>query len=226
MNYHHPDRLEQLAAAYVLGTLRGPARNRFDRLCVHSDTAAAALRRWEDRLMPMLPVLMPVTPSKKVWGQIERRVRIQSAAPGRGVRTWRWAVAGALALSLIVGVSIRLLNPPLQSVAAIGQEAGQPVWRVSRTTDSDALTLVALRAVQTNPQMAYELWALPRDGKPPVSLGLLPRNGRIERKLTTGQRAGLVGSDRVAVSLEPPLGSPTGQPTGPILYVVDINRSG
>ncbi len=226
MNYHHPDRLEQLAAAYVLGTLRGPARGRFDRLCLQSDQAAAALRRWEDRLMPMLPVLMPVTPNKKVWGEIARRVHSQSVAPGRGVRTWRWAVASALALSLIVGISIHLLNPSLQSVAAIGQEAGQPVWRVSRTADSGELTLVALRNVRTNPQKAYELWALPRDGKPPVSLGLLPRNGRIERKLTIAQRAGLVGSDRVAVSLEPARGSPTGLPTGPILYVVDVNRPG
>ena len=84
---------------------------------------------------------------------------------------------------------------------------------------------MALHDVRTNPEKAYELWALPRGGRPPVSLGLLPRDGTLKRALTAAQRAGLMGSDRVAVSLEPKGGSPTGQPTGPVLFVVDVHQS-
>ena len=226
MNYQQPDLLEQLAAAYVLGTLRGSARARFDRLCVQSDAARASQQRWEDRFMPLLPVLQPVTPSSKVWEQIARRIQSQKApASKRRAVPWRWALAGALAMSLLVGVSIRLLNPPLQAVAALGQDVVHPLWNVSRSPNSTALTIRALQSVQSNPQLAYELWALPRNGKPPVSLGLMPRNGSIERSLTGAQRSALLSANRVAVSLEPAGGSPTGSPTGPVLYVADVTNA-
>lgn len=32
MNYRNPERIDRLAAEYALGTLRGPARRRFERL--------------------------------------------------------------------------------------------------------------------------------------------------------------------------------------------------
>ena len=226
MNYQRPELLSQLAGAYVLGTLRGPARARFDRLCSQDPVVLAALHRWEDRFLPLLPVLTPVTPNKNVWTQIAQRIQ-GSPAAARPKMPWRrWSLAGALALSLILAVSIRILNPPLQTVAALGQKAAPPMWQVLRTRDSSALTIRALQSVQSNAQNAYELWALPGDGKAPVSLGLLPRIGHIQRSLTPLQQAALLSSNRVAVTLEPAGGSPTGSPTGPVLYVADVVRTG
>jgi len=46
MNYQHPQLLEELAAQYVLGTLRGRARRRFERYCAHNANALHAVRRW------------------------------------------------------------------------------------------------------------------------------------------------------------------------------------
>ena len=226
MNYERADLLEQLAGAYVVGTLRGSPRARFERLSAGSEAVRAALRRWEDRFMPLLPALAPVIPSERVWEQICRRLNSQAVPATRRAAPWRWALAGALALSLVVGISIRMLNPPLQTVAALGQDRSHPLWDVSRSANSNALTIRALQNVQSNPQLAYELWALPRNGKPPVSLGLLPRSGSIERVLTAAQRAALLSSNRVAVSLEPAGGSPTGSPTGPVLFVADVSQSG
>lgn len=223
MNYQHPDLLEQLAGAYVLGTMRGRARARFDRLCLQKYAARAAVHRWEDRFMPLLAGLNPVTPGIQVWERISLRIQSRAAPGGRATR-WRWALAGALALSLLVGISIRLLNPPPQAVAALGQDEAHPLWSVSRSANATALTIRALQSVRSNPQLTYELWALPRDGKPPVSLGLLPRTGSVERSLTPAQRAALLGANRVAVSLEPPGGSPTGTPTGPVLYVAELTQ--
>ena len=226
MNYQQADLLEQLAGAYVLGTLRGPARARFARLCAQSELARVAVRRWEDRFMPLLFNMKVVMPSDRVWAQISQRIHSQGATAQPRAAPWRWALAGALALSLLVGISIRMLNPPLQTVAALGQDAAHPLWKVSRAADSGALKLRAMQDVQSNPQLAYELWALPSNGKPPVSLGLLPRTGSVERTLTAAQRAALLSANRVAVSLEPAGGSPTGSPTGPVLYVADIASSG
>ena len=226
MNYEQTELLEQLAGAYVVGTLRGLARARFERLSERSGRVRTALQRWEDRFMPLLAALTPVTPRDQVWEQIARRITSQAPAATDRAPRWRWALAGALALSLIVGVSVWLFNPPLQTVAALGQDRLHPLWNVARTANSTTLQIRALQAVQSNPQLAYELWALPSNGQPPVSLGLMPRAGSIERALSAAQRVALLSSNRIAITLEPAGGSPTGKPTGPIVYAADVSQSG
>jgi anti-sigma-K factor RskA len=209
-----------------VGTLRGPARARFERSCATSQSLVAAVRRWEDQLMPLLRGLVPVTPSARVWEEISKRISTRAATATPRAPSWRWVLAGVFALSLLVTVSIRVLSPPLQVVAAVGQDRGQPLWNISRTESSSALTIRALQHVQSNPRSAYELWALPRNGKAPVSLGLLPRSGSIERTLSVSQRSALLSANRLAVSLEPAGGSPTGSPTGPVVFVADVRQSG
>lgn len=226
MNYEQTNLQEQLAGAYVLGTLRGPARARFERACASSQNLRAAVRRWEARLMPLLLGLAPMTPRWQVWRRISRRISRQAVRSTRRAAAWRWALAGALALSLLMTVSIRILNPPLQQVAMVGHDRTHPVWNIARSGHSTALTIRALQNVQSDPQMAYELWALPENGKAPVSLGLLPRSGFLKRALNAAQRAALMNSNHVAVSLEPAGGSPTGSPTGPVLFVVGVQVKG
>ena len=78
------------------------------------------------------------------------------------------------------------------------------------------------RAVATRPLVpvslaagrALELWAVPAEGAP-RSLGLISADGAsvVKRNRVMKDTAAL------AVSLEPAGGSPTGAPTGPILYV-------
>jgi anti-sigma-K factor RskA len=71
----------------------------------------------------------------------------------------------------------------------------------------------------------YELWALPKNGNP-VSLGVLPTEGTSTRALTVIQKAALASSSQLAVSIEPPGGSPTAQPTGDIVFVAPLRASG
>jgi len=51
MRYEAPDLLDQLAGQYVLGTLRGRARRRFERVIENNPAARAAVQRWEDRFV-------------------------------------------------------------------------------------------------------------------------------------------------------------------------------
>jgi len=226
MNYEQPELREQLAGAYVLGTLRGGARTRFERSCRGSPSLSAAVRRWEHRLIPLLLGLAVVAPGLHVWEKIAARIGIQAAAArGRAVPWW-WAVVGACAVGVLVMISIRMQQPTLQIVAAVGKDRAHPVWEISLSKDCSAITIRALRHLQPTPGSAYELWALARDGEPAVSLGLLPRSGRIERALSAPQRAALVNANRVAVSLEPAGGSRTGSPTGPVLFIAELRQSG
>ena len=110
MNYQHPQLLEELAAQYVLGTLRGPARRRFERYCAGNAAALHAVCRWEDRLVDLLAGVVPVAPSALVWDRIKFRIRRDRALrPKRAFAAtfgnWRFAVAaGIAALAIAFGV--------------------------------------------------------------------------------------------------------------------------
>ena len=64
---------------------------------------------------------------------------------------------------------------------------------------------------------SFELWLLPRHGAP-ISLGVA-RPGRVLYALPRTAEAALAQTKGFAVSVEPPGGSPTGQPTGPVVLV-------
>jgi anti-sigma-K factor RskA len=112
-----------------------------------------------------------------------------------------------------------------QTFAVFATEQQAPLWQIETQADRGALFVRASEDLSLDPSRAYELWALPDRGDAPVSLGLLPRSGRSRLALSDAQRLALERSTQIAISLEPPGGSPTGAPTGPVLYVTDLIRS-
>lgn len=229
MNYEQAELLERLAAEYALGTLRGAARRRFERLCTRSPLARRALYRWEDDWSQLSLTLSPIQPSPRVWTTVSRQLFGERAARPRASRWRTWqlaAAAGLVAVALIVGLIVReLAPPPLQTLAVLGTDSAHPVWRLERPRGLTALTIEVVGAVPPAVGKSYELWALPRGGAP-VSLGLLPGAGRAERTLSGPQRTALLAADKVAVSVEPLGGSPTGSPTGPIVIITPVPAAG
>ncbi len=100
-----------------------------------------------------------------------------------------------------------------------------PQWQLERSADSSQLRIRALSSATLAASKSYELWVLPGAGGKPVSLGVMPTAGSLERSLNDKQRQLLLTSDKVAVTLEPAGGSPTGDPTGPVVMVAPIMRS-
>src|SRR5687767_535788 len=68
--------VDRLAAEYVLGTLRGRARRRFERWLL-SPQVGALVKAWEDRLAGLEPQLEPVTPPAQVWRGIENKLALR-----------------------------------------------------------------------------------------------------------------------------------------------------
>jgi anti-sigma-K factor RskA len=64
-----------------------------------------------------------------------------------------------------------------------------------------------------------ELWALPPGAARPMPLGVLPAGG-----LRVAMADVVQPSTKLMVSLEPQGGSPSGQPTGPVLYSGALTR--
>jgi anti-sigma-K factor RskA len=113
----------------------------------------------------------------------------------------------------------------LAPLATIAASNGQVAWQIEVTGDHSLLRAVAAEGVRPSPGRSFELWALPDNGDAPVSLGVLPDTGRAEHALSDRQRQALGRASKVAVSFEPAGGSPTGAPTGPVLFVAERIKS-
>lgn len=217
MNGDHPARQDLLAGEYVLGLLRGPARRRFERLLLTDPGLQARTRFWEDRFATWLDALPPVVPAPRVWHAIVARLgRDERAGLGQ-----RLAVAAALVAALALGFLLRPAPAPVfetTHVATVADAAGQPLWLIELDAESARLAVRALLAEPPPAGKSYELWMLPGEGRAPVSLGLLPREGRVVTVLTPDRVVLLRQATGLAVSLEPAGGSPTGLPTGPVLF--------
>jgi anti-sigma-K factor RskA len=216
---------EKLAAEYVLGTLKGGARRRFEGY-LHND---AALRRitmeWQDRLAPLAEFSSAQAPRRQVWSDIERRLNLPRSYPAwqfwRNASLTFWRGLGvastAVAALLVVVITVRTLETPsLDYVATLTDEQSRTALVLTGDSGRKAMTvrLVGNAPVPSDKQL--QLWAVPKSGNP-RSLGLLADRGEVRLALTPGA----VGADvaLLAVSLEPKGGSPNPNgPTGPILY--------
>jgi anti-sigma-K factor RskA len=235
VNLGAPERTDALAGEYVLGTLRGPARARFERIARSERRAADAVRAWEERLLPLADALPPVTPPARVWNAIVARIHGSAARPGApasrpaGAGWWRAVALASLAAALALAVVLLKPAPeqPQGSLLAVltGQDA-KPALIATMDRNSRYLTIAAITPVVLADDRALELWMLPEHGTP-RSLGLVSAvapagSTRIALPATADQALRNIPS--LAVSLEPKGGSPTGLPTGPVLYSGPVQR--
>jgi anti-sigma-K factor RskA len=222
----HPQAVDLLAAEYVLGTLRGRARRRFEKWRATSPLVQERCRFWEENLMRLAKGLKPIKPPAHVWQGIRARLNLGRSAPQR--RTGR-AMAIAASVLLVAGLSALLywrgLGPGrLSEVATITTPTGAQIWEVDVYGASGRLIVHAGNVATRPTDRDYELWALPAGGKP-VSLGVLPVSGTAQRTLTSVQQQALANAAQVAVTIEPLGGSPTGQPTTTPILVAPLRAT-
>ncbi|KNZ33332.1 MAG: hypothetical protein AD742_07035 [Methylibium sp. NZG] len=239
MDYSRPELADRLAADYVAGTLRGPARRRFEALLPAHANLRAAVQAWHEQLMPLTASIPPVQPPPEVWQRIEARLDARSArsrpsaakgaaaaaaAPPRWwqqLAVWRGVSAFATVAAVSLGLLLAVPEPSRAPVivvlnaASAGDAPGVPAsFIASISGDGRALVTRPLLNVNVEANRVLELWAVPPAGAP-RSLGLISAAGA-----TVVKRGKLLdGTAALAVSLEPTGGSPTGAPTGPILFV-------
>ena len=212
--------VDRLAAEYVLGTLRGRARRRFERWLV-SPQVGAIVKAWERRLVGLEPRLEGVAPPAKVWNGIEKRLELRKLGRMPAMR-WLAAAASLVLFATIAFFALRTPPLPATQLAALQSDTQTIYWRVEVLGDHQELRLRVDQVHDLPAGKAHELWALPADGSAPVSLGLMPHTGDERRTLTAAQRSALASAKQLAVSLEPTGGSPTGAPTGPVLLVAAL----
>jgi len=227
MTYDDPQLLDALAREYVIGTLHGLARRRFARVLSASLVARRAVATWERQLAPLARAVRPVQPPPAAWARIEAAIgrRKAPAAFGRG---WA-ALAASFALVAIVFGSLyftqRAAVEQPSYVAVVTDQTTGPVWLLQGFEVARTLRVTTVTPRPAPAASSYELWMLPGGGAQPVSLGLLPAAGNATLGLSAAQLAVLGNTPTLAVSVEPAGGSPTGLPTGPVIYTAPLLRT-
>jgi len=211
-----PDRL---AAEYVLGTLTGGARRRFDALLPAHPALRAAVAGWEKRLLPMALKAEPVQPAPRVWASIEDKLGWAPPAKASSMRLrfWQTFAAAATLAAVVLGTSTHTGPTEAPMIVVLHATKGAETIVAGLSPDRQQISIQPLQKVALTPDQSLELWALKKDG-PPASLGVIAAD-----KLTAVNRHTLPKDTKgLAVSLEPLGGSPTGAPTGPVLFVGDL----
>ncbi len=224
----------KLAAEYVLGTMSAHARRRFEVNLTEHPALRRAVAEWEKRLTPLAFALPEIEPPARVWQAVQARLR-----PGRRekpgfwekVAFWRFSAiaSGMLALALLVFVAVPRQEIPAEPTGRMvvvmsdlqtKKTAMTATWESGLPGESRA-RMIRIRVIghaEMAPNTAWELWMLPAGDEKPVSLGLITTHETQAVLIPKGHSARLDAAKGLAMSVEPAGGSPTGLPSGPVLY--------
>lgn len=237
MNLSRSDRrarLDRLAAEFALGTSPPRVRRRLAAIARRDRTVAAALSEWERRIAILAEAVPAVTPPPRVWRAIVTRLGLDpGGAPTASFGWWQrlgfWrafataSFVAAVALGLAEWRRAPPEGPAAPLVIVLAGPDAKAALIATATRGDRYLTVKSVGNAAPPPDKAFELWALPQSGAP-QAIGVIPPGGLVRVPLVNPVEETLSNIPTLAVSLEPAGGSPTGKPTGPVLYSGAIER--
>jgi anti-sigma-K factor RskA len=219
-------------ADYVLGLMETRERERaFEAEMERDPSLKREVEAWRTRLAELDETATPEPLDESLWHRIDTDLGrpVETAGARRaGRRRGLWSdlqfwrstslAASAAALLLLAGTAALLLRPPPQPVlvAVLLADGSTAPGAVIEIGADGRARLLSLTAVPVPEGRALQIWTLPSREIGPVSVGL------IDAARSVGLDLGDVPSPKeqqlFEITLEPASGSPTGRPTGPILY--------
>lgn len=214
--YHSVSAVDRLASAYVLGTLNGRARRRFEAVMRRQPPLLRAVESWTQRLGPLYTALPVQTPSAALWGRIAQAT---GTAPvvAKGQSWWqRWLApvpAGALAMGLVVGAVVPALwqaemarqadtELPASYVGVLATALGQPGLVISSLRHGKVVDIKQVTPVPVPPGQVLYLWRIDKAGAV-TGLGPLPNGKWTHMTLSEPAEKTFFSAVELAVSLEP-----------------------
>lgn len=219
-----------LAAEYVLGVLANDERQIASRRVDTESAFARLVDTWEVYFSPLANTYAAVEPPASVKVAIDRRLfpstPARSAEPRTGLWAslgfWRGLAAAALA-ALAIYIAVPYVSPPVEqerlvaSLAADGSDVKYLVVYDAARHDVGLSHVSGERAAGKD----FELWMIEGNNKP-VSMGVIPAGAATHLTVSPAVQQKLAQGAVLAVSVEPTGGSPTGQPTGPVVAAGDL----
>jgi len=212
-----------VAAEYVLGVLSAQEHRNFKARLLREPALAAEVEFWEGKLGALASEIKSVSPPDRIWSRIETALPANNAVRFLGLWQslpfWRWAAIGSAAIAAASLAALIYVgqppgpNPPL--VAKLDVSGGQVGFVAAVDREGGGLTIVPASATDVK-QRVLELWLI-APGDQPRSLGLIEPGRPIHINLPAALIQRVAPDATLAVSLEPPGGSPTGLPTGQVI---------
>ncbi len=228
--YHNPSAVDQLAGAYVLGTLRGPARKRFETVMRRQPQVLTAVEGWTQRLGPLHQALPAQTPSAALWGRIAHATGNAPVVAKRPSWWQRWLApvpAGALAMGLVVGAVVPAvwqaevarqadMELPASYVGVLGTAQGQQGLVISSLRHGRVVDIKQITPVPVPTGQVLYLWRIDKAGVA-TGLGALPTAKWAHMTLSEPAEKAFFTAVELAVSLEA-VGAQPGAPNQPYVY--------
>jgi anti-sigma-K factor RskA len=226
------DDIDALAAEYVLGTLSFAERSEAEARRATDPAFNAAVLAWELRLGPLSDAVRPVQPPSGLYNKIRAQIglsahvislKMREQAIVRRANRWRNMAAGmtALAASLagvVVWQDYQRRQMPTQYVAVLQADKTLPAFLLTVDTKTHMFVISAMQK-PAEPEKSYQLWLVHDDMPQPKSLGVFDDSEMDVRPMApAGKMHDMMMAGTYAVSLEPKGGSPTGAPSGPVLF--------
>lgn len=224
------DDVQQLASEYVLGTLDWEQRQRVTQRMRGEPVLRVAIEEWERRLLPLAELAQPETPSEQLWPRIAKDLtphevkRPTAAAPHwwhnlyDNVHAWRALAASGFAAAAVLGVMLvndAPVTPSFMAVLVAPQDK-TPGWIVQTGKDRNVV-LTPLSPLAVPNDKSLQFWTKGDDWTGPVSLGLVQPGQSLRVAL---DKLPLTQANQLfEITLEPENGSPTGKPSGPVLFI-------
>jgi anti-sigma-K factor RskA len=203
------------------GVLAGTDRAAAVRLIERDRNFARMVATWEERLAPWAADITEVPAPPQLWDRIAAALPAtpsrQSAGWWQSLAFWRGLTlaTGALAAASIAAL-IYLGNAPQKAPLVASIDGGGHHHFVATIDTRSGSIAVVPAAYSADATREPELWLIPADGKP-RPLGMLRADRAVTISIPAELRAQTVSNAVLAVSLEPPGGSTTGAPTGPVI---------
>jgi anti-sigma-K factor RskA len=234
---------EALAAEHALGVLDARERAAAETRMATDPAFAADVEAWRERLAPMLESVAAVPPTPELWRRIERLLPANdNGALMNRLKFWRNTAMGgfALAAASLAAVVVQVNQPPitierqvpvqpqgqLLAASVVSQEGSrvQPLFVAAYDPDRKSLIVTSLLPEGSERDKVHELWLIAGQDKP-KSLGLVEQGKAKVIALPTELLAKMSEGAALAVSLEPPGGSPSPDgPTGPVIGVGKLSK--
>jgi anti-sigma-K factor RskA len=204
------------AAEYALGLLPADEARAFRARLALEPVLRGAVLDWERRFATLAErEIAEVPPPSGVEAQL--MARLLRDAPPRRAAPWRWLTGLAFAALAALAVLVYTGGPERGTAELTARLAGaEDTLVLAASFDAETGRLALRREAGTVAEgRAQELWLIAGEAAP-VSLGLLSPGQDTELVLPEALHPLLAGAV-LAISDEPPGGSPTGAPTGAVL---------
>lgn len=237
MRYDNAELQERLAGAYVVGSLQGPARRRFEALMRTRPALRARVEAWEDRLTPLADETPSRQPPARVLRTLKRRINphAEAARPSfwDSLAFWRpFGAAAAVLVVLVGGYAGFILSQPgplpqvaesqtqqvLPSYIAVLEDgAKQPVLVVTAYKGPWRLSVKPLRPLERSESQVFQIWTVERGNGTIRPLVQLASDEPLGQPL--GQEAwdAVKSSETLIITVESSGATPAA-PSGPVLF--------